>query len=141
MVTPFKTEQTVELYQVDGANILFYAQIFLMAHQALASFLRKNGYSIKDRLEKRDFVFPVVHAEADYKKPLMLDDVVTIDLVISQINTSSFEVHFSFYKEGALAATAQVIHATIDAQTHSTQILPPDFKIFLESYSLKASSL
>ena len=130
-------KKRVELYHVDGANILFYGQIFYFTHDAFAEFLREFGFSIKDRLEKRDFVFPVVHAEADYKGLIFLDDEVDIELSVDKIGDSSFSICYKMRVANNKVASANVVHAVIDGKTLEKKTIPDAFKQILEKYYTK----
>lgn len=132
----FHYQERVELHHIDGAGILFFGQLFFLVHNAFAAFLRENHCSIKDRLDKKDFFFPVVHADADYLNPIRLDDELDIQLTVNKIGTSSFSIACDILVKGKKMATAHVIHAVIDTSHFQKLELPPSFKATLAEYHL-----
>lgn len=133
----YRYQKCIELYHLDGAQILFYGQLFYLLHDAFAQFLRDHHLSIKDRLINKDYFFPVVHAEADYLKPIGLDDVLEINLGVLQIGDSSFKIGYKLCVDNNLVATAHVIHACIDPQTFHKKPIPQKMREELQHYLLE----
>ncbi|MCH9633092.1 MAG: 1,4-dihydroxy-2-naphthoyl-CoA hydrolase [Chlamydiae bacterium] len=128
-------KKRIELYHLDGAKIIFYGQLFYFIHDAFAGFLRDFGFGIKDRLEKRDFVFPVVHAEADYKGLIFLDDEVDIELTVGEVGESSFTMCYKLLVAQNEVAQAKVVHATIGGSKLEKKVIPSNFRELLKKYS------
>jgi len=130
----FKYKETVQLYHVDGASMLFYGQLFFILHNAFAAFLKKHNFSIRDRLVKQDFFFPVVHTEANYSKSVFVGDEIDIDLFIERIGTTSFTVAYHLSSKGVSIGDAKIVHAGIDAKSKTKIELPIEFKSVLEEF-------
>ncbi len=130
-------QKRIELYHLDGAGILFYGHLFIIIHDAFAEFLREHHLSIQERLSKRDYFFPVVHAEADYFKPILLDDLVDIHLNILEIKDSSFKVGYKLYVSKVQVATANIVHACIQPSEFQKIAVPQEMRKQLLDYQSK----
>ena len=137
----FKYQEKVQLYHVDAASMLFYGQLFFILHNAFAAFLQKEGFSIRDRLINKDFFIPVVHASANYSKPLSVGDEIEIDLSVEKIGASSFTVFFDLFSKGESIGDARIIHAAIDTKQQTKIELPAEFRQAIEKYIKKKSLL
>ncbi len=68
-------------------------------------------------IEKRDFLFPIVHAEADYRLPLFVGDEVEIHLFLEAVGTSSFTLQIRILKDGEEAGTTKIIHVVVGRES------------------------
>lgn len=133
MAKAYHYQKRIELYHLDGAQIIFYGQLFYIIHDAFAQFLRDHKLSIKDRLNSLDYVFPVVHTEANYLKPIVLDDVVDIEQTVGKIGEKAFRLNYSLKVNGFEVANASVIHAMVDPKNMQTIEIPKEFLAVLKN--------
>ncbi len=124
MSQAYHFKKRVELYHVDGAGVMFYGEIFYFVHSAFAQFLRDQGHSIKDTIEKRDYVFPVVDAQASYTGLIFLDNEVDIELEVGKVGKSSFNVLYRLTVSGKEVASSKIIHAVVDRETLEKKEIP-----------------
>ena len=74
-----------------------------------------------------DLALPLVHAEADYQRPLRHGDRVEVLVDVAVIGTGSFGIDYRFQSAGGeLAASARTAHACIDPRTGAPCRLPVD---------------
>ena len=104
----------VELFDTDACGIIFYSQLFQLAHRAFSAFLESRGVSIQERIKKQDYFFPVVHAEADYLAPIYTDDILKIEVKVEKLGNSSLTMSYAFHKDDEVVAKALVVHVSID---------------------------
>jgi 1,4-dihydroxy-2-naphthoyl-CoA hydrolase len=122
-MTAWNYKTTIRLHQTDAAGVIFYADLFVMAHECYESWLEPVT-SLAGILEQNILV-PIVHAEADYKLPMRLSERITIELSLIKKQTTSFILQYRFVNaEGLAAATAQTVHAVIDSQTRKPIPIP-----------------
>ena len=133
----FKFKQTIQLYHVDAASILFYGQLFFLIHNALDAFLNEIDFSIKDRLKKKDFFYPVVHVEANYSKPLTVGDVLEMELSVEKIGTTSFTIAYALFCKGEVVGDAKTVHVSISPKEHVKVALPKELKEILLAHLKK----
>jgi acyl-CoA thioester hydrolase len=62
-----------------------------------------------------------------YRAPAAFDDVLTIQLRCVDIRGARFRYEYRIEREGDLVATAETLHATVDATTRHPTRVPPWF--------------
>ena len=122
MTYEYKTN--VRMHQTDSAGVVFYSNLFVMAHDCYEAWL--NSYISLAEILQSNIQIPIVHAEADYKLPIGVSDEITIEMSLEKQQQSSFTLHYRFKKTGdQTAAQVQTVHAVIDGQTHQSIEIPP----------------
>ena len=123
----FKTNVKVYFYDADPAGIIFYASIFKFVHAAYEDFLR-SLHTERNFFFDRDYILPIIHAEADYVKPIRVGEELRIDVVISALKKSSFEISYKFYKnKDQFTAIAKTVHVCVNKDSFKKIELPKDF--------------
>ena len=93
------------------------------------------GCGIDRIIKQSDFLLPVVHAEADYKKGLSLGEELTIAMK-AEVRTRSFAISYRITDvQGNVAAELQTVHASINNKTKKIIPLPEEIKKGLETIS------
>ncbi|RKT43665.1 acyl-CoA thioesterase [Thiocapsa rosea] len=106
---------SVRLHDTDAAGRLFFGHLFRHAHDAYEAFMAQAGLPLERLIREGELLLPLVHAEADYHRPLCQGDRVQISLAIEEIRTRSFAVGYRFEtQDGTLAATAKTVHLQIN---------------------------
>src|SRR5690348_7332803 len=122
----FSHIEKIQLYHVDAAGLIFYGQLFSLTHNTFSAFLESHQISIKERLEKQDYFFPVVHVNANYLKPIRLEDVLKIEMSIEAIKESSFSIRYQLFNKDILMASVLIVHVAIDAKSHTKRDIPKE---------------
>jgi 1,4-dihydroxy-2-naphthoyl-CoA hydrolase len=105
----------VQLHDTDSAGRLFFAHLFRHAHDAYEAFMDQLGLPLDDLIRTGETLLPLVHAEADYLRPMCHGDQIRVSLVVQEIRTRSFAIGYRFETpEGLLAATARTVHVLIN---------------------------
>lgn len=127
MAYEFKTK--VKLYQTDAAGKLFFSNLFIIAHECYEDYLHSNHLKISDIIAGKKLLIPIVHAEADYVKPIYLDDSLIVSMDTKKIGGSSFTLSFNIKKEDdGLAAKVTTVHVTSSRGTGKSIPIPEDIK-------------
>jgi 1,4-dihydroxy-2-naphthoyl-CoA hydrolase len=127
---------TIKLHDTDAAGILFFANQFRIVHDIYERFLAAIGFAFQDRFSKKDFLIPIVHAEADFNHPLTVGDVVEISLTVAAVGKTSFTLEYYLTDlNGATAGYARTVHVTIDAHTMRKMPLPQALRQKLEEFA------
>lgn len=138
----FIAHNQVRMHDTDMAGILFFARQFRFAHDALEDFAASEGFQFNDVFQNRDFLFVIVHAEADYMVPLMVSDKLEVHLSIEQVGQSSFTAAYDIYKiekKGlVLAGRAKTVHVTIDKKKRTKISIPDDLRKTLTKHREEA---
>lgn len=125
----------VRMHDTDTAGILYFARQFRFAHDALEDMVESEGLSFENVFHENDFVFVIVHAEADYLAPLKLGDRLDVHVTVEKIGTSSFTMHYAIHKEdGSLVGTAKTVHVTLTRTTREKIPIPDTLRSLLEKH-------
>jgi 1,4-dihydroxy-2-naphthoyl-CoA hydrolase len=124
-----KEAYRIQLHDTDAAGILFFANQFRIVHDVYERFMGRLGFGFRDRFEKRDFIIPIVHAEADFSRPLRVGDDIEITLSVGRVGQTSFILNYHLTDlEGRTVGKAVTVHVTIDPDTGVKIDLPDAFR-------------
>ncbi len=104
----------VMLHDTDAAGVLFFAHLFRHAHDAYEAFMAARGLLLHRIIAEGEWGLPLVHAEADYTRPLHHGDVVAVHLEVESMGERSFTLGYRFECKGACCATARTVHVAVD---------------------------
>ena len=129
----FSDERAVRFQDIDAAGIVFYPRVLEYFHDAYTAWLHAGGYDLRRVLDEGAVGFPLVHAEADYKKPLRFGDRVTVEILAPKVSGGSWSLGYRVRLAGGkLAAIGQTSHVCIDRRTFRPCPLPDDLRALLE---------
>jgi 1,4-dihydroxy-2-naphthoyl-CoA hydrolase len=121
----FEHQTTVLFSQVDSVGIVFFARAFEYCHETLEAMLAAGGMPLHSILDGGDWAMPLVHAEADYKRPMRLGDRLTVRVDIEKLGPGSVTFAYTILSEGGEThATARLVHAVIDRQRFKARRVP-----------------
>ena len=113
------------LSSVDRAGVLFYPELFRHAHDAYEVFMAHLGEDLSDILAEESMLLPIVHAEADFHRPLRHGEDVTVRVRVVEVGESSYTMGFEFVDgSGALCASVRSVHVCVDLGRRSPVALP-----------------
>ncbi len=113
---PFVHRVTARFYEVDRAGILFFGRVFEMCHAAYEELLVAAGCDL-DRLLALEVGMPLVHAEADFARPIRLHDRVDVAVEVARASERSLTFAFTLRGSGGdgdVRATATHVHAFVN---------------------------
>jgi len=123
----FSANVKVYFYDADPAGIIFYASLFKFVHAAYEDFMRSLATE-RDYFFDKDYILPIIHAEADYVRPIRVGDELRVDVVVSLLKNSSFELSYKFYKiDGTFVAIAKTVHVCVIKREFKKIELPKEF--------------
>jgi 1,4-dihydroxy-2-naphthoyl-CoA hydrolase len=130
----YTKETLIRMHHTDAAGLIFFANLFVICHEAAEDWMIAENISIHSALKGGDYITPVVHAEGDYKHPMRLEDRIRIDISIEKIGESSFTLYYRLTKiEGnILCAEAKTVNVSIDAKSGKKIPLPSHVREALE---------
>lgn len=122
------------MHDTDMAGILYFARQFRFAHDALEDFMESEGLSFDRLFHNNDFVYVIVHAEADYLRPVKVGDRLDIQVTVEKIGETSFTINYRIYRSPELIGTAKTVHVTMDAKTREKILIPDEFRAILQKH-------
>ena len=126
----YKTK--IKLHETDAAGLLFFSNQLKLVHDAYESLLEKAGVGFSKLIREKKYFLPIIHAEADYKAPLFVDDHITIQVRVAHVGTTSFTFDYQLFNKKQLVGTAKTVHVTTDKKTRRKIPLPPDMRRAIE---------
>ena len=126
----------VPMHHVDHAGVLFYANLFIHAHDAWEHFMRSQDADLAQLIADGAWHIPIVHAEADYTLPMRHGDAVDIRLQIEHLGKSSIRVIYTFVDQDVVQlAVARTTHVFVDAVANHSSEIPTELRTSLQRYS------
>lgn len=130
-----RAEIEIYLRHTDAAGVMFYPRLLEMAHEVTEQLLVQIGYPIADMVAGKLHHLPIVHAEADYLRPMRLGERYEVTVALHKLGERSLGFTCTFLREGQAAAVTRVDHAAIDPQTRQVCDLDPGFRDALRALS------
>ena len=131
----FTHKVKIHLHETDAAGRIFFANQFVIVHDAYEQLLEKMGFSFQSMLKGGKYFLPIVHAEADYKAHLFVGDQILITVKVAHIGETSFTFEYTLKRGKELVGTAKTVHVTVSAKTHKKIPLPPSMRKALEKHT------
>jgi len=132
---PFEHHFRIALHDTDAAGVLFFAHLFRHAHDAYEAWMAKLGFPLDAMIRDGDLALPLVHAEADYRRPMRHADQVGVMLVLSELGDGSFTIDYRFdVDDGKLAANARTVHVCVQPGTAGACALPEALSVALRPW-------
>jgi 1,4-dihydroxy-2-naphthoyl-CoA hydrolase len=128
----YEFRTTVGMHHTDAGGVVFFANFFILAHSCYEAWLAET-ISIAAIIEDKQMIMPMVHAEADYRKPLKLSDKVRIELTPGETTRTTFTLNYKIYNTtNQLTAEIKTIHACIAIEKNRPTRLPDFLKEMIE---------
>jgi 4-hydroxybenzoyl-CoA thioesterase len=127
----FVFEVKVRFDDVDYARIVYYPRFFHYFHLAFEEiFEQVLGMKFVDVLGGDHVGFPAVKAEAEYRSPARLGDVLRIRVTCARLGKGSMTLRYRAERvgDGILAAAGLVTSACVDMRTFKPQAIPEKYR-------------
>lgn len=109
-----KHEIRVIFGDTDQMGVVYYANYLRFFESARAAYWRSLGKSYKD-LEAWGVALPVVEAHCDYKRPAHYEDLLEVDVTISEVRAASVRFAYVVTRGSDTLAMGYTRHAVIGA--------------------------
>lgn len=126
----FERTLLVHFHEIDRAGIVYFARIFEYCHRVYEELLEQVVGPLEPFFQAKDWGLPLVHAEADYARPLRLGDRVRVQVRVERLGERS--VYFAYTltcaTTGEPRAKARLVHACVAlGGDFSGRPIHPDF--------------
>lgn len=130
----FIANNKVRMHDTDMAGILYFPRQFRFAHDALEDFVESEGFDFDALFHEANFVFVIVHCEADYYASMRVGDKLEIHVSVEKIGTTSFTMLYRIYREGKEVGSAKTVHVTLERLSRKKIPLPHEFREMLKKH-------
>lgn len=125
----FFYDRYIRFSETDGAGVVYFSQVLNLCHESYEESLRMAGLDLQYFFCSRKLAIPIVHATADFFRPLHCGDRVRIGVVAQRCKPSEFEITYQLYLNPSSIdrsiAEAKTRHVCIDPQTRQRIDCPP----------------
>jgi len=113
----FKVKRKINFYDCDAAGVLFFARIYELCHSAYEELIESFNLE-EDYWNNEDYIVPIIKSEASYHKPLRYGEFVIIEIKVSQLKNSSFELNYECKNEkGEVTNKVRTVHVCVEKKT------------------------
>ncbi len=103
----------VHFDETDPGGVLFFGRLFFHAHRAYEAFLRHQGVGLTRVMEEWRLALPIRKAEAEFLKPLRLDQKVAVTVTPTRVGRTAFELDYCFGDPDDPSARAHTVHVAV----------------------------
>lgn len=123
--TPHDVTYRVVYRDTDQMGFMYHANHFVLMEIGRVELLRAKGWSYRE-MEAEGILIPVLHAECDFKRPALYDDIVRIrtwmELVTRVRVRFRYELHCD--ARGELLSTGMTEHAFMGGDRRPVRLDP-----------------
>jgi acyl-CoA thioester hydrolase len=110
----------------DQMGVVYYANYLRYFESSRAHYWRALNRSYKD-LEAWDVALPVVEASCNYKRPALYEDLLEIDVEVSELRGASMRFRYQVWRGAELLAEGMTRHAVV-GKTGRPKALPDELR-------------
>ncbi|QNT79051.1 YbgC/FadM family acyl-CoA thioesterase [Entomobacter blattae] len=119
----------------DAGGVMYHARYLAFAERARTEALRSCQASVLDLAQDYNMCFVVANANISYKRPLKLDDEVTVTTILQEIQGATTVLLQLFTVGALLYASMEVKLACLSTQTMRPVRMPEKWKVALLAIS------
>lgn len=101
----FIYKRRIAFHETDAAGVVYFGNFFRLAEEAETHALASLGSIVS----RDGYLYPRVHAEADYMAPLRFFDKVAVHCHIIKTGSTSIQWKFEIYTHDTLCAVVKII--------------------------------
>lgn len=132
----FTIEEHVRWSDTDRAGIIYYGQFLRFFEIAETELFRSVGLPYSDVFDRFDIWLPRVQIHFDFRKPLLLDDLIEVSAYVGRFGNKSLTLRLEVNKKGEpdLVADGQVVLACVSRSTFKSVPVPAAIIAALRPY-------
>lgn len=131
----FRDKVTVRLQHTDAAGVLFFANHIVLAHETYEKFMEQIDCSFASILDEEPFLVLIIHAEADFRRPVAVGDRIDVEMRIIDIGNTSFILEYRLNaSDGSEISRCKTVHVATDKDSGKKIPLPTKLRTKLESF-------
>jgi len=108
-----KMEIRVIYGDTDQMGVVYYANYLRFFEAARNEFIRGKGLRYRDIEAEHGLLLPVVEVAVQYKQPARYDDLVTVEISLTEVRRASARFGYRILRGEALLVTGHTVHACV----------------------------
>lgn len=133
--------RVVRFGDTDAAGVMHFAALLRWCHEAYEESLERFGLRSAEIFPTLapapEIALPIVHCQADYRRPLVCGDPLAIALEPLRLDPGCFEIRYRFRCQGEMVAEALTRHLAILSASRRRCSLPDPIQRWLEASALQ----
>lgn len=129
---PFRLDIRVYYEDTDAGGVVYYANYLKFFERARTEWLRRLGVNQSEYAVQEQRLFVVKKVEIQYRKPAVLDDLLTLHSTITRIGRASLVFHQTAQRGDDLLCESTIDVCCIDANTFRPAPLTPELRTLFE---------
>ena len=134
MAQVFRTQVSIHFHDADPAGIMYFARLPSLAHDCFERFIVEAGWTWAEWFQTSKAIIPIRHLETDYLSPFRPGQTYDVDVTVSRIGESSFQMHYVFRQGDRRHGVVKMVHAHLDPKTFEKKALPAEVRDRLAPY-------
>ena len=136
MTKRFTIEEHVRWSDTDRAGIIYYGQFLRFFEIAETELFRAVGLPYAEVFDRFDIWLPRVQIHFDFRKPLVLDDLIEVSAYVGRFGNKSLTLRFEVNKKGEtdLVAEGHVVLACVSRSSFKSVSVPSEITNALKPY-------
>lgn len=131
----FSIRRRIEFGNCDPAGIVFFVEFFRMCTTLFEQWFTDHlGISFTEEFFVHDHMFPVVHTDADFKKPLRMGDQLDIEFVLTKLGRSSIHYTCVGRNDGDEVFSIKFVNSMGQRSTGQSIEIPETMRAVMEAY-------
>ncbi|MCX6151712.1 MAG: acyl-CoA thioesterase [Ignavibacteriales bacterium] len=127
----------VNFYDADPAGILFFANVFKLAHSTYEDFMARAKFKV-NYFTGDKYAIPIIHTGADYIEPIFPDSTIKIQLSVTEVKNSSFVLMYDLLNsKDEVLAKCKTVHVFIEKNKWKKVNIPAEVKKHLRKYLVR----
>jgi len=118
----------------DAGGIVYHSNYLKFAERGRCEMLRSFDLECSSIEEKLGMMFVLKHADIEYIKPAMLDDLLEVQTMVSSMRNTSFQMRQIVHKNGAEICSMLITLVCVDTKTIKPVRLPEILRDQFEPY-------
>ena len=98
----------------DQMGVVYYANYLRYFEAARNEFIRAKGLRYRDLEREHRVMLPVVEASVHYRQPARYDDLLTVEIALTEARRASARFGYRVLRDGEVLATGHTVHACVD---------------------------
>lgn len=108
----------------DAGGIVYHSNFLKFAERGRCEMLRDLGYECSKLEEDLGMMYVLKHADIEYIKPAMLDDLLEVETMVESMRNTSFQMRQIIHKDGQEICTMLITLVCVDTKTIKPVRLP-----------------
>ena len=110
---------------IDFAGVIHYPRVFYWVDDLFHGYLRQRGIYWR-QMHVDGYGFPFVHVSCRYMKPISLEDVLTIQMTITDLKPNGFALRFQMLKGTEAVVEGDLVRRCVLKSRQGTAEMPPE---------------